>query len=113
MAKYLLKASYTVDGTKGLLKEGGSSRRAAVQKAIEGLGGKLEAFYYIFGETDLIAIIDVPDAVAAAAFSLTSNAAGTAHLSTTVLLTPEEIDAACKKSVEYRAPRVHDPIEYR
>jgi uncharacterized protein with GYD domain len=104
MAKYMLKGSYTTDGTKGLIKEGGSARRAAVQKMIEGLGGQLECFYYTFGEPDAIAIVDVPDVVSVAAMSLTINATGGAHLSTTVLLTPEQIDEAAKKSVTYRPP---------
>jgi len=104
MAKYLIKASYTVEGTKGLLKEGGSNRRAAVAQMIEGMGGKLEAFYFAFGEPDVFAIMDVPDATAAAAISLVVNSKGAAQVSTTPLITPEEIDAACKKSVAYRAP---------
>jgi uncharacterized protein with GYD domain len=104
MAKYLVKASYTSDGTKGLLKEGGSSRRAAIQKILGGMGGKLEGFYYAFGEADVYAIFDVPDATTAAALSLAINASGAVALSTIPLLTPEEIDAACKKTVGYRAP---------
>jgi uncharacterized protein with GYD domain len=104
MAKYMIKASYTADGTKALLKEGGSSRRATVQKMVGGLGGKVEAFYYAFGEADVYVIVDIPDAITAAAVSLAVNASGTVQLSTIPLLTPEEIDAACKKSVAYRAP---------
>ena len=104
MAKYMMKASYTVDGTKGLIKEGGSARRAAVQKMIENLGGRLECFYYGFGEADAFAIVDVPDSVTITAASLAINATGAAHLSTTVLLTPEQVDEAIKKSVSYRAP---------
>jgi uncharacterized protein with GYD domain len=104
MAKYMLNASYTVDGTEGLIKEGGSARRAAVQKAIEGLGGRLECFYYTLGEPDAFAIVDVPDVVNIAAVSLAINATGGAHVSTTVLLTPEQIDEAAKKSVGYRPP---------
>ena len=104
MAKYLIKASYTSEGTKGLLKEGGSSRRATIQKLVNGIGGKLEAFYFAFGEADVYAIIDVPDAATAAALSLAINASGSVQLSTVPLLTPEEIDAASKKSVGYRAP---------
>jgi uncharacterized protein with GYD domain len=104
MAKYMLNASYTVDGTKGLIKEGGSARRAAVQKAIEGLGGRLECFYYTLGEPDAFAIVDVPDVVNIAAVSLAINSTGGAHVSTTVLLTPEQIDEAAKKSVGYRPP---------
>ena len=104
MAKYLIKASYTVEGTKGLLKEGGSSRRAALAQMIQGMGGKLEAFYFAFGEPDVFAIMDVPDAISASAISLVINSRGGAQVSTTPLITPEEIDAACKKSVAYRAP---------
>jgi uncharacterized protein with GYD domain len=104
MAKYMLNASYTVDGTKGLIKEGGSARRAAVQKAIEGLGGRLECFYYTLGEPDAFAIVDVPDVVNIAAVSLAINSTGGAHVSTTVLLTPEQIVEAAKKSVGYRPP---------
>jgi len=104
MAKYMLKATYSVDGTKGLIKDGGSARRVAVQKTIEGVGGSLECFYYTFGEPDAFAIVDVPDAVTIAAVSLAINAAGGASVSTTVLLTPEQIDEASKKSVSYRPP---------
>jgi uncharacterized protein with GYD domain len=104
MAKYLITASYTLDGTRGLVKEGGSSRRAAVEQTVQSLGGKLESYYFAFGQTDVVAIVDVPDAQSAAAISLTINAAGGAQVRTTALLTPAEIDAACKKSVKYRAP---------
>lgn len=104
MAKFLTKASYTADGVKGLLKEGGSSRKAAVEKAISGLGGKVETFYYAFGETDVYLIVDVPDAVTAVAVSLAVNATGAVRTSMTPLLTVEEVDAACKKTVGYRAP---------
>ncbi len=104
MPTYLWQASYTVDGTKGLLKEGGSKRRAAVQQAVEKAGGKLHAFYYAFGEADLYGIAEFPDHATAAAVSMAVNVAGTATLRTTVLMTPEEIDAAVKKTVSYRPP---------
>ncbi|MBI5014337.1 MAG: GYD domain-containing protein [Deltaproteobacteria bacterium] len=76
MSKYLLQASYPAEGTKGLLKEGGTARRKAIQQAVEGLGGKLEAFYYAFGETDVFGIAEMPDKVSAAAFSLLVAACG-------------------------------------
>ena len=104
MAKFLIKASYTDEGAKGLLKEGGSSRRNAVEQMIQGMGGSLEAFYYAFGEPDAFVIADVPDTITAAAVSLTVSASGAVQVSTTPLITPEEIDEACKKSVEYRSP---------
>jgi uncharacterized protein with GYD domain len=104
MARYLIQASYSAAGVKGLLKEGGSNRRAAVAKAVEGMGGKLEAFYYAFGSVDVFSIINMPDAVSAAATSMAINASGLVATTVTPLLTPEEIDKAAKKSVKYRAP---------
>ena len=104
MPKYLVQANYVGEGLKGLLKEGGSSRRAAVEKLFSSVGGKVEAFYFAFGDTDLFLIADVPDNVTAAALSLTVNAAGAATAKVTVLLTPEEIDAAVKKTPGYRPP---------
>jgi uncharacterized protein with GYD domain len=104
VAKYMLKVNYTSEGTQGLLKEGGSSRRTKVTKVVEGLGGKVEAWYYALGDTDLFVILDVPDAQSVAALSLTVHATGAAQLATIPLLTAEDIDAASKKSVAYRAP---------
>ncbi len=104
MAKYLLKVNYTTQGTQGLLKEGGSNRQTKVTKVVEGLGGKVEAWYYALGETDLFVILDLPDAQTAAAFSLVVHAAGGAQIATIPLLTAADIDAASKKSVPYRAP---------
>jgi uncharacterized protein with GYD domain len=104
MPIYLWQASYTADGTKGLLKDGGSKRRATVQQMVEKAGGKLHAFYYAFGEADVYGIAEFPDHATAAALSLTVNASGAVGLRTTVLLTPEEVDAAAKKSISYRPP---------
>ena len=104
MPKYLTQANYLGEGLKGLLKEGGSSRRAAVEKLFGSVGGKVEAFYYAFGDTDLFVIADLPDNITAAALSMIVNAAGAATTKVTVLLTPEEIDAAAKKTATYRPP---------
>jgi uncharacterized protein with GYD domain len=104
MPKYLVQANYVGEGLKGLLKEGGSSRRAAVEKLFGSVDGRVEAFYYAFGDTDLFIIADVPDNVTAAALSLIVNAAGTATAKITVLLTAEEIDAAAKKTPSYSPP---------
>jgi uncharacterized protein with GYD domain len=104
MPKFMIKASYTAEGARGLLKEGGTSRRAVVQKLIEGIGGKVEAFYFAYGEDDAYVIIDVPDTASGLAVSLAVNASGAVRLSTIPLITPEEIDAAGKKAVQYRAP---------
>ena len=104
MPKYLCKANYVGEGLKGLIKEGGTTRRAVVEKIINGLGGKLEAFYYAFGETDLYGIADMPDNVSTAAFAMAINASGVVTLNTTVLITPEEMDQAVKKTPGYRPP---------
>ena len=104
MPKYLIQASYTVAGTKGLLKDGGTKRRTAVNLLMKQLGGSLEAFYFGFGNDDVYAIVDAPDNVTVAAVALTITASGAVKLKTTVLLSPDEIDQAAKKSVPYRAP---------
>ena len=104
MPTYLWSASYTAEGTRGLLKDGGSKRRAAVQQMVETAGGKLHAFYYAFGEGDVYGIVELPDAIAATALSLAINASGAVQLRTTALITPEEVDAASKRSVAYRPP---------
>ena len=106
MAKYLLKASYNAEGIKGLLKDGGSSRKDAASKAIEDLGGTVESFYFAFGDHDAYVIADLPNEIAAAAIGLKINASGLVNLSTTALLTPEQVDAACDKgtTLAYKAP---------
>jgi len=104
MPKYLIEASYTNEGVKGVQSAGGSSRRQAVKDTLEGLGGGLECFYFGFGEHDAYVIGDLPDNEAAAAVAIAVNAAGGAVVKTTVLLTPEEVDSAAQKSVDYRPP---------
>ncbi len=104
MPKYLIQASYNADGAKGLLRDGGSKRRAMVEQALGGVGGRVEAFYYAFGDADAVIIVDVPDHTTAAAVSMSVNASGVVSLKTTPLLTVEEMDAASKKGITYRAP---------
>jgi uncharacterized protein with GYD domain len=104
MAKYLITASYTAEGAKGVLKDGGTKRRQAAEAAIKSAGGKLEAFYFAFGESDAFVIIDAPDHATVASSSLAINASGAVRTKTVVLLTPEEIDQASKKGTTYKAP---------
>ena len=104
MAKYLITASYTAEGVKGVLKGGGTARVDAVRKMVEGLGGKLETFYFAFGSDDVFAIADLPDNAAAAAIGLAVSASGLTAARTTVLLTPGEIDEAAKRQVDYTPP---------
>jgi uncharacterized protein with GYD domain len=104
MQKYLIEVSYSQQGIKGLLKDGGSKRRAVTQKAFADLGGKVEAFYFSFGSSDVYLIAELPDNIMAAAISLAVSASGAGAVRTTVLLTPEEIDQAARKKIGYRAP---------
>ena len=104
MPKYLVTGNYTPTGIKGVLGEGGSGRRDAVEKLASSLGGKIESFYFAFGGDDFYVTVDLPSNSAAAAVALTVAAAGGASPRTVVLLTPEEVDAATKLSPSYRAP---------
>ena len=104
MAKYLISASYTAEGAKGVLKDGGTKRRKAAEAAIKSSGGKLEAFYFAFGESDAFVIVDAPDHATIASASLAINASGAVRTKTVVLLTPEEIDQASKKGTTYTPP---------
>jgi uncharacterized protein with GYD domain len=106
MPKYLVNVSYTLEGVKGLRNDGGTKREDVVRKTLEGLGGKLEAFYFTMGERDVLVIADLPDAVAAAALSLSVAAAGGARCSTTPLLTAAEMDHACERKTAYKGPGV-------
>ncbi|MDX6658797.1 MAG: hypothetical protein QOH62_3590 [Solirubrobacteraceae bacterium] len=104
MPKFLIEASYTLEGVKGVQSAGGSSRRDAVAKVAESVGGRLDSFHFGFGDRDAYVIVDLPDNESAAAVALAVNASGGATARTIVLLTPEEVDAAAKRSVDYRAP---------
>jgi uncharacterized protein with GYD domain len=104
MPKYLIEASYTAEGAKGIQSAGGSARLEAVTKLIEDVGGTLEAFYFSFGDFDQCSIIDVPDNASVVTLALAVTASGAVNTRTTVLLTPEEVDAAARRSVEYRVP---------
>jgi uncharacterized protein with GYD domain len=104
MPLYLWQASYTAEGTKGLMKDGGTKRKQAVGQMVEKAGGKLLSFYYAFGETDVYAITEFPDHATALAVSVAVNSVGVVQLRSTLLLLPEEVDAATKKSIAYRPP---------
>ncbi len=104
MPKYLIEATYTPQGFEGVRTKGGSSRREAVAHAVSGLGGRLESFYFAFGDPDAYVIADLPDDEAAAAIALSVNATGGATAKTVVLLTPEQVDEAAQRSVDYRPP---------
>ena len=104
MAKYLFHGSYTAEGLKGLLKEGGSKRRDAAEQVLGSVGGTVEAYYFAFGDNDFYVIANLPDNVSTAAGSLVVNASGAVNVKTVVLLTPEEVDQAVKMSADFRPP---------
>lgn len=104
MPKYMIQASYVGEGLKGLIKEGGTKRREEVTKVIESMGGKLESFYYAFGDYDVVGVAEMPDNVTGLAFSLMINASGVIDAKTIALLTPEDVDQATTKIGDYRPP---------
>jgi uncharacterized protein with GYD domain len=104
MPKYLWQASYSPEGAKGVIEKGGSARREAIEKLVSDLGGTIEAFYFGFGESDVYVIADLPDAEAAVAIAMTVNSTPHTSLKTVVLLTPEQVDEAANRSVDYRPP---------
>jgi uncharacterized protein with GYD domain len=104
MPKYMVHATYTAEGAKGLLRSGGTARRKATEELLASLGGKLEAFYFSFGDEDAVLIIDLPDQVTASAIGMTVSASGMLRTRSTVLVTPEEVDEAARKPVKFQPP---------
>ena len=104
MAKFLFQADYTPEGIEGLQREGGTGRRAMFERMFAEMGGTLEAFYYAFGDDDLYMIVDLPDDASAVAASMVVSSVGAIILKATVLVTPETVDEASKRTVNYRPP---------
>ena len=107
MPSYLLQAAYTPEGWAAQVKNP-QNRIEAIRPAIEGLGGKILAAYYCFGEYDLAVITEMPDNTSAAAFSIAASAGGSVKaLKTTPLMTVDEgLDAVRKASqTSYRPPK--------
>jgi len=104
MPKYLVSASYTAEGAKGLMKDGGTKRVKVVTDALKAAGVTVEALYFALGKHDAIIIVDAPDNATIVAVALATNASGAVQVSTTALLTPAEMDAATKKTVNYTPP---------
>ena len=104
MPKYLVHASYSAEGAKGVMKNGGTARADAVRKAVEGMGGTMESFHFAFGKDDTLVLVELPDNVAAAALGLAVSSTGLAATRTTVLLTPEEVDQSATRTVNYVPP---------
>ena len=104
MPKYLVQGSYTDQGLKGLMKVGGSKRRAMVEQLAKEMGGKLEAFYFTFGSDDFVIVLDLPSNIDMAATSIVAQASGTVKSRVTVLMTPEDVDQAVQRKIDFRPP---------
>jgi uncharacterized protein with GYD domain len=104
MPKFLIDASYTSDGVKGVQSSGGTARVDAVSRAVEGLGGRVECFYFAFGDRDVYTVIDLPDNETAIALAIAVGSSGLVDIRTTPLVSAEEVDAAAEKSVSYTPP---------
>jgi uncharacterized protein with GYD domain len=104
MPRYMVRASYTLEGLQGLLKEGGTGRRKAIETLASALGGELISLDFAFGDDDVFAIVEIPDDETAAAVSMRIGASGAVNVKMTKLLTPEQIDAAADRELEYRKP---------
>ena len=104
MPKYLIEASYTTEGVRGVAQKGGTARREAVAQLINSVGGNMESFHFAFGDADALVICELPGDEVAAALAMSINQSGATKARTVVLLTPEQVDAAAKAVPEYRAP---------
>ena len=105
MSKYFLTGNYTVEGTKGLIKDGGTSRKEAAAKTAASLDGSLESFHFSAVSPNFFILLNLPNKIAAAAFGATVTASGAVEISECVeVLTPAEMDEAAKKMPSYRAP---------
>ncbi len=106
MPKYLFEATYSDEGLVGLASDGAAKRQRDVKAAFKSIGGKVETFYFSFGDADAVIVADLPDAASAAAVSVIATAAGTASIRTTPLLTVAEMDDAIDKmpKAKYRPP---------
>jgi uncharacterized protein with GYD domain len=106
MPKFLIQASYTVDGLKALKREHALNRMSAVKEAVTSIGGKLDAMYWALGEDEAILILDLPDAETAAALSIHVGAAGLVRTKTIRLLNLKDMEDALSKAIQYRVDAV-------
>lgn len=104
MAKYLIQANYSAEGSKGVANDKASGRKAALEQALASVGAKLDAIYYSFGDCDVVLTVDAPDNATVAAFGKAACSTGLARTTTTPLLSIDEADQAIKKGIKYRGP---------
>jgi uncharacterized protein with GYD domain len=105
VGKYMIKASYSTEGVKGLMDKGGTARADAIGKLAASVGGSVESIYFTFGADDIVVIVDAPshEAMASIAGTVTRTGAVSKY-ETVVLLTPAQVDAAADMTVDYSPP---------
>ena len=98
MPHYMLQASYNQDQIKAMV-DNPQDRAEAARKLIEGMGGKMECFYFTLGDSDIVAIGEFPDNETAVACAMLVGGSGTtSSYKTTVLITPNQSVEAMKKA---------------
>jgi uncharacterized protein with GYD domain len=102
MPKYLMQAQYSTEGLKRLMQDTASVRLAELKKAVASVGGRLESMYWALGGDDAILIVDLPDAVSAAAAGFAASASGHARVRTTRLFEAGEIDQGLERITRFR-----------
>jgi uncharacterized protein with GYD domain len=103
--RYLVRANLTGEGIKNLQKQPPTALKAGVAKFVESVGGKLEFWYFDYGEATAYSVIYYPDEIAAATAQLSTNAAGFARVRIRPLLSAEEMDKAVAKVPPVRVPQ--------
>ncbi len=106
MAHYLIQVSYNNQGISDLVKNP-QDRSTAIRSVIEGMGGRIESFYFAFGDYDAVVIAELPDNVSAVAFAMAVGAGGAMRSYKTTVLIPtvEAVEAMRKAStLGYRPP---------
>ena len=104
MPHYLFRASYSTQGIQGVMREGPTARIKAVDQLATSVKGRLIGAWWAFGDDDFVMIMELPDNTAAMAVSAHVSSSGVAKITTTVLLTADEAQAAMNSSVTYRLP---------
>ena len=103
--RYLFRATFTVDGVKNLQRQSATGFRAGVAKFFESVGGKLESWYFDYGNSTAYGFVDYPDEIAAATAQAAVNAGGFARVTYRPVLSVEDADKALARSVATRPPQ--------
>jgi len=98
MASYLFEVNYTSAALAALVANP-QDRVQVVSKAVKKLGGKVIGFWFAFGDSDVVGILDMPDNASMAAFAMAIGAGGACtKVKTTALLSVSEALSAMEKA---------------